>query len=192
MRRSTLAGSGAFRYTRCLGVLMENLWSLAAPARAAADLVLGIGHVALAVRELDSAVRWYSGLFGFPVLHRGEILGRSANTSFAVLRMGDAPIVLLQGSGPASHVSRFIDRYGPGVHHVALRVQNVHAAVGLLRAALVDFDIEPLQDGDVTRAFLARTPGSGIRIALVDGPPETFSELMVERVFREFERKDLI
>jgi methylmalonyl-CoA/ethylmalonyl-CoA epimerase len=157
-----------------------------------ADLITGIDHIAVAVEDLDAAVHWYAHVFGFPVLETRETRGEYTAMKSAVVRVGNVALVLLQGTSPESQVCRFIEQFGPGVHHFALRVRDIQRAMTTLRARSVGLEVGPLTDVGITQTFLVRTDGSGVRLELVERTEGGFSDAIVEKLFLEFERRDLV
>ena len=80
-----------------------------------ADLVIEIDHVAIAVEDLEVAIRWYSRGLGLSVVERRTTKGERTSMKSAVLKAGRTIIVLIQGVEPDSQVARFIEHFGPGV-----------------------------------------------------------------------------
>jgi methylmalonyl-CoA/ethylmalonyl-CoA epimerase len=104
--------------------------------------VRDLHHVALAVDDLDGAIETYRRFFGANVelRERNEEQGVEA----AYLRVGDGRIELVAPLAADTPVGRFLERHGPGMHHVALVVADVGAAVRELSAAgATVIDAEP-------------------------------------------------
>ena len=93
--------------------------------------VSGIHHLGVAVSDLDAAVETYRRLFGAEVELR-ETLEQGVET--ALLRVGDDRIELLSSLDPDTPVGRFLERRGPGMHHVAFEVDDVEAELEVLVA----------------------------------------------------------
>jgi methylmalonyl-CoA/ethylmalonyl-CoA epimerase len=91
----------------------------------------GIHHLGVAVSDLDEAIDAYRRLFGAELELRETIEDQGVDT--ALLRVGGERIELLASREPDSPVARFLDRRGPGMHHVAFEVADV--AVELERLA---------------------------------------------------------
>lgn len=99
----------------------------------------GIHHVGLAVEDLDAAVDTYTRYFGATVEHRG-ILHEQGVESAAML-IGDDRIELVAALGDDTAVGRFLAKRGPGMHHVAYEVEDVHESLAALErqgAQLID------------------------------------------------------
>jgi len=90
-----------------------------------------IDHLGIAVPALDDAVAFYETL-GLTVAHRETVATEKVNV--AMLPAGDSRIELLEPAAPDSPISKFLDKRGPGLHHVALKVPDLAAAVARLRA----------------------------------------------------------
>jgi methylmalonyl-CoA/ethylmalonyl-CoA epimerase len=104
----------------------------------------GIHHVGVAVADLDEAVLTYERLFGGRLEHRARV--ETQGVEAASIRIGDDRIELLAALGDETPVGKFLARRGPGMHHVAYEVADVHAAVADLAAQGADLiDAEPRQ-----------------------------------------------
>lgn len=90
-------------------------------------------HVAIAVSDLDAAVAIYSALLGRP--ESGREVVESEQVQVAFFDLGDARLELLEPTAPDSPVGRFLERRGPGLHHIALEVTDIDAALERCRAA---------------------------------------------------------
>lgn len=95
--------------------------------------VLGVHHVCMAVDDLERAVDTYTRLFGAEVELRGRIDEQGVDAVY--LRVGEDRVELVSPLASDTPVGRFLDRRGPGMHHVAFEVDDVHAAAHELTAA---------------------------------------------------------
>lgn len=86
----------------------------------------------MAVADLDEAVETYRRLFGAELELRETLAEQGVET--ALLRVGDGLIELLASLEPDTPVGRFIERRGPGMHHVAFEVDDVALELELLAA----------------------------------------------------------
>ena len=91
-----------------------------------------IDHLGVAVRSLDDALRFYRGI-GLEASHRETV--EHERVTVAMLPTGGSRIELLEATGPDSVIAKFIDKRGEGLHHVALKVPDLSAAVERLRAS---------------------------------------------------------
>lgn len=90
-----------------------------------------IDHIGVAVDDLDAALALYEGSFGMPVAHRETVEAQGVEA--VLLDVGDCHVELLRSLGPETPVGRFLDRKGPGLHHVAYRVDDIDATLADLR-----------------------------------------------------------
>lgn len=92
-----------------------------------------LDHVGVAVVDLEAAIEFYSRSFGFTVVH--EEANEDAGIKEVMLAIGDSDtcIQLLAPLNPESVIARFLDRTGPGVQHLAFRVDDLSAATQQLR-----------------------------------------------------------
>ncbi len=94
--------------------------------------VLGIDHIAIAVKELDKAVETFKKILGIDPVKVEEV--PEEKVRIAMFKVGDVYIELLQGTDPESSVSKFIEKRGEGIHHIALKVESAEKASEELRA----------------------------------------------------------
>lgn len=95
-----------------------------------------IDHVGVAVDDLDAAVGFYERAFGMPLAHRETV--EEQGVEAVLLDVGDGHVELLRPLGPDTAVGKFLDRRGPGLHHVAYAVEDIDAALEEVRAAGVE------------------------------------------------------
>lgn len=155
------------------------------------DLVLGIDHVAIAVEDMDASIGWYTNTLGFSLAERNEVTGEHSSMFYAVLVSGATTIVLVQGSSPASQVSRFIEAKGAGMHHIALAVRDLDEAIRRVGKSGGVADTPIVTDQGIRQAFLQRDPVTGVRIELIERHGGAFSEQNVQALFKALEAKDL-
>ncbi len=86
-----------------------------------------IDHVGVAVGDLNAAIALYEGTFEMPLVHRETVDEQGVEA--ALLDVGDGHVELLRPLAPDSPVGKFIERSGPGLHHVAYRVKNIDATL---------------------------------------------------------------
>jgi methylmalonyl-CoA epimerase len=98
-----------------------------------------IDHVGIAVEDLEASVAVYRRLLGVEPVHRERVDDQGVEE--VLFAVGSSYIQLLGALGPDTPVGRSLASRGPGVHHVAYRVDDVAAALEHLRAegaALID------------------------------------------------------
>jgi methylmalonyl-CoA/ethylmalonyl-CoA epimerase len=92
-----------------------------------------IDHVGVAVEDLDAALTLYSTRFGMPVEHRETV--EEQGVEAVLLGVGEGHVELLSPLAAESAVGRFLDRNGPGLHHVAYGTDDIQSALEAARAA---------------------------------------------------------
>ncbi len=96
-------------------------------------MLSAVDHVGVAVDSIDAALAIYRDALGMPLVHRETVEEQGVDA--ALLDVGDGHIELLEPLGPDTAVGKFLARRGPGLHHVAYRVESVQETLGALSAA---------------------------------------------------------
>jgi methylmalonyl-CoA epimerase len=94
-------------------------------------VVSGVHHVGVAVDDLDAAIERWALLFAATLEHRQAVPDQGVEA--ASLRVGADRVELLAPLGPDTPVGRFLERRGPGMHHVAFQVDDVAVELARLR-----------------------------------------------------------
>jgi methylmalonyl-CoA/ethylmalonyl-CoA epimerase len=130
-----------------------------------------IDHIGVAVEDLEAALALYSGPLGLSGVHRETVAEQGVEA--ALLDVGDGHVELLAPLDPDSPVGRFLNRRGPGLHHVAYRVQDIDAARQDARAAGLRLLDEQSRTGirGSRVAFLHPKATGGVLTEIVQ-PPE--------------------
>jgi methylmalonyl-CoA epimerase len=130
-------------------------------------LLTEIDHVAIAVPDLAAAIDYYGQTFGATVDHREVV--ESDGVEEALLKVADSYIQLLCPTRDDSPVAKFLDRKGPGLHHVGYRVDDCAAALQSVKdhgGELIDQAPRPGSRG-TTVAFVHPRAAFGTLIELV-------------------------
>ena len=86
-----------------------------------------IEHIGIAVEDMDAAIRYYEEVLGLECYAIEEVADQKVKTAF--FKVGDTKIELLESTNPEGPVSKFIEKKGPGIHHLAFAVPDVNAAL---------------------------------------------------------------
>jgi methylmalonyl-CoA/ethylmalonyl-CoA epimerase len=120
-----------------------------------------IDHIGVAVEDLETAIALYGEGFEMELAHRETV--ESQGVEAVLLDVGDGHVELLRPLGPETAVGKFLERKGPGLHHVAYAVEDIDTALERVREAGLELiDAEPRQGIRGSRvAFLhPRSTGS--------------------------------
>jgi methylmalonyl-CoA/ethylmalonyl-CoA epimerase len=92
-----------------------------------------IDHIGVAVEDLDAAVALYEQRLGMPVQHRETV--EQQGVEAVLLGVGESHVELLRPLGAETAVGRFLERNGPGLHHVAYATDDIDSALETVRQA---------------------------------------------------------
>jgi LAO/AO transport system kinase len=124
-----------------------------------------IDHLGIAVASLEQSVAFYESL-GLAVGHRETVVAEKVDV--AMLPAGDSRIELLQPTAADSPIAKFLEKRGPGLHHVALRVPDLNAAVARLKANGARLLNEPRAGaGGHTYVFVHPASTGGVLLELI-------------------------
>jgi methylmalonyl-CoA/ethylmalonyl-CoA epimerase len=96
-------------------------------------VLASIDHIGVAVEDLDQAVALYRDRLGMPEQHRETV--EEQGVEAVLLEIGEGHVELLSPLGPETAVGRFLERHGPGMHHVAYRTDDIDSALESAREA---------------------------------------------------------
>lgn len=133
-------------------------------------MILDIDHVGIAVEDLDDAVGRYRRHLGVEPTHRERVVDQGVEE--VLFAVGTSFIQLLGALGPETPIGTFLAKRGPGVHHVAYRVEDVSAALARLREDGVRvIDESPRRGSRGTLiAFVHPREMEGVLVELVQVP----------------------
>jgi len=130
-------------------------------------LLTEIDHVAIAVPDLESAIAYYADTFGATVDHRERV--ESDGVEEALLKVADSYIQLLTPIRDDSPVAKYLEKKGPGLHHVGYRVADCATALQSVKdhgGQVIDQAPRPGSRG-TTVAFINPKGAFGTLIELV-------------------------
>ncbi len=96
-------------------------------------MLSAIDHVGVAVDDLDEAIALYAKRMEMSLVHRETVDEQGVEA--VLLEVGDSHVELLRPLSPDTAVGKFLQRRGPGLHHVAYRVADVAETLRQLSAA---------------------------------------------------------
>lgn len=103
-----------------------------------------IDHVGVVVEDLDAAIELYEDSFAMTLAHREMV--ESQGVEAVLLDVGPGHVELLRPLGPDTPVGRHLEVNGPGLHHVAYKVEDIDATLSRLREGgmrLIDKEARP-------------------------------------------------
>ena len=93
---------------------------------------LKVDHIGIAVKDLEQAKKFYTEVLGMTVM--GEETVEQQKVKVCFIPCGDSEVELLESTSPDGPIAKFIEKNGEGVQHIALRVDNIEAAIADLKA----------------------------------------------------------
>lgn len=128
-----------------------------------------IDHIGIAVHDLDEAMAPYVEGLGIQVDHTEEVADQGVRV--AMLPVGETNIELLEPTSEESPIARFLASKGPGIHHIALAVDDIDAAIRrMLDAGVRMIDAEPRPGAGGSRVAFAHPKAmGGVLVELVEG-----------------------
>lgn len=109
--------------------------------------MLKVEHIGIAVKDLAVSIPLFETLLSSPCYKTEQVDSERVSTAF--FRQGETKIELVQGLGPDSVITRYVDRRGEGMHHIAFEVADIHAEMRRLAAAgFTLLNAEPKEGAD--------------------------------------------
>jgi methylmalonyl-CoA/ethylmalonyl-CoA epimerase len=130
-----------------------------------------IDHTGIAVASLEESIPFYRDVLGLQLVHRETLIEQGVEA--VLFDVGESHIELIAPLGPETGVARFLELRGPGLHHVAYRVEDIEEALTTLAAAGVRLiDTKPRVGIRGSRvAFLHPSATGGVLTELVGSRP---------------------
>jgi LAO/AO transport system kinase len=146
-------------YTAAAGILDR---ALAAQSQGGVQL----DHIGIAVKDLDAAMAFYRDALGLELAETEDVASQRVRAHF--IEVGGPKLELLEATSPDSPIAKYIDKRGPGIHHITLRVKDIHAALARLKekgVRLVDESPRPGAEGALV-AFIHPSAAHGVLVEL--------------------------
>ena len=135
-------------------------------------MIKKIDHIGIVVENLEDAINMYQRVYGLKPIKRETLEGSQVKIAF--IPLGEVLIELLQPIEPgAGRIGQYLEEKGEGLHHIALRVENIDRTMEKLKETMVFRDKEP------------RTGADKSRIAFIE--PEFTQNVLTELVERKRE-----
>ncbi|MBC7932926.1 MAG: methylmalonyl-CoA epimerase [Rubrivivax sp.] len=132
-----------------------------------------IEHIGIATPRLDDALKFWRDALGLEVAHTEVVEDQGVRV--AMLPAGESRIELLEPTSEESPVAKFLEKRGPGIHHIAVRVPDIRAALARLKAEGARLiDEEPRTGaGGCLVAFVHPASSGGVLLELVEHTSES-------------------
>ena len=130
--------------------------------------ILKIDHIGVAARSIDQAILFWSNVLGLSAGNKEALEEQKVTT--VLLPVGESEIEVLESTGPEGAVARFIENRGEGVQHIALRVDNIDAALDELKGRGIQvIDKTPRNGAGGSKiAFIHPKSTHGVLLELVE------------------------
>jgi methylmalonyl-CoA/ethylmalonyl-CoA epimerase len=132
-----------------------------------------LDHIGIAVQDLAAALGFYRDALGLDIEGTEEVGSQKVRAHFAAV--GGARLELLEATAPDSPIAKFVAKRGPGLHHITLRVEDIHAALDRLRSRgvrLIDEAPRPGAEHSLI-AFVHPASTGGVLVELKQSGPAT-------------------
>ena len=140
-----------------------------------------LDHVGIAVKDLSAALAFYRDVLGLHVDVPEDVASQRVRAHF--IPAGEASLELLEATASDSAIAKYIDKRGPGLHHITLRVEDIRAALDLLKAKgvrLVDEQPRPGAEGALV-AFIHPSSAHGVLVELKQASPQPLALSPIRR-----------
>lgn len=127
-----------------------------------------IEHIGIATPQIDAAAGFWRDALGLSALEIEEVAEQQVRV--LMLPIGETHVELLEPTGPESPIAKFLEKRGAGIHHIAVRVDDIRAALARLRkhgARLID-DTPRVGAGGCLVAFIHPATAGGVLVELVE------------------------
>jgi methylmalonyl-CoA epimerase len=125
-----------------------------------------LDHVGIAVQDLHAALAFYRDALGLEIEPPEEVPSQRVRAHF--VPVGESSLELLEATAPDSPIAAFVQKRGPGLHHITLRVEDIAAAIAQLKARgarLIDERPRPGAEGSLV-AFIHPAAAHGVLVEL--------------------------
>jgi methylmalonyl-CoA epimerase len=129
-----------------------------------------LDHIGIAVSGLTDALAFYRDALGLDVSPPHDVPSERVRAVF--VPVGDSSLELLEATSPDSPIGRFVERRGPGLHHITLTVPDLEAALASLESRgvrLIDRQPRPGANGSRV-AFVHPSSAGGVLLELKQEP----------------------
>ena len=127
-----------------------------------------IEHIGIATPRIERAAQFWCDALGLSALETEEVAEQQVRA--LMLPIGETHVELLEPTGPESPIAKFLEKRGAGIHHIAVRVDDIRAALARLKehgARLID-ETPRVGGGGCLVAFIHPSSAGGVLVELVE------------------------
>jgi len=127
-----------------------------------------IEHIGIATHRIDEALLFWRDALGLQVVETEEVAEQGVRV--AMLPIGEPRVELLEPTSESSPIAKFLEKRGAGIHHIAVRVEDIRATLQRLKAQgarLID-DAPRVGAGGCLVAFVHPAAAGGVLLELVE------------------------
>ena len=126
-----------------------------------------ISHLGIATKDIDEALKFWQDALGLEQTHHETVEDQKVRV--AMLPIGETRIELLEPTSPDSPISKFLEKRGGGIHHIAVEVENIEESLRQLKqngARLID-ETPRLGAENCLVAFVHPQSAGGVLLELI-------------------------
>jgi methylmalonyl-CoA epimerase len=131
-----------------------------------------LDHVGIAVSDLQASLAFFRDVLGLQVESTEDVASQRVRATF--VNTGQSTLEMLESTAPDSAIAKFIEKRGAGMHHVALRVDDIGAAIAHLKSRgirMIDQQPRPGAEGALV-AFIHPSAAHGVLVELKQPAPK--------------------
>lgn len=127
-----------------------------------------IEHIGIAVKNLNESIKFYEAVLGLKCYSIEEVKGQKVRTAF--FKIGETKIELLESTEPDGPITKFIEKKGEGIHHIAYAVNNLNEALKELESTGIQLIDEVPRKGaeGLNIVFIHPKSANGVLIELCE------------------------
>jgi methylmalonyl-CoA epimerase len=125
-----------------------------------------LDHVGIAVKDLAAALAFYKDALGLEIEAPEEVASQHVRAHF--IPVGESKLELLEATATDSAIAKYVEKRGPGLHHITLRVDDINAALSVLKersVRLIDETARPGAESSLV-AFIHPSSAHGVLVEL--------------------------
>ena len=129
-----------------------------------------INHIAILVEDLDTSLKFWHTILGIEPSRVTDMPQEASRIAF--LPLGESEIELVQPTSTDSGISRYLEKRGPGMHHICLEVTDLNSLLAQLKGSGVQLinDVPKIGEGGKLYAFIHPKSANGVLVELYQLP----------------------